>query len=144
MTQPSEVWPPHAYVPGKTPRHAENTFDTIRDTAQAGLSPDQLAETSAFLAGMRYLEAGFYWEAHEVFEPVWMALPDPCAERQFVQGLIQIANGLLKIKMGKPKAAARLHDIASPLVSGREVMGVDPDKVRVLLESLRQKIEEEL
>ena len=134
-----ELWPTYAYVPGKTPRHEDNAFDRVRETANADLSPSELADCTAFRLGLRYLEAGFYWEAHEVFEPVWMAFPDPSEERRFVQGLIQIANGFLKIRMGRPKAAARLVVIAQnlmPKAGQGAVMGVDLCDTQHMIESL--------
>ena len=100
--------PPYAYIPGKTPRHAEGFFDAIRNTAQPGMGPRALLGSAAFETGLAYLHAGFNWEAHEVFEPVWMALPAGSAGRDFVQGLIQLANARLKLEMGRPRAAARL------------------------------------
>lgn len=110
--------PAHAYVPGRNERHPEDTFDEIRQTAVPGESAHSLARCDAFVAGLHYLEAGFYWEAHEVWEPVWMALPDGSIERQFVQTLIQLANGRLKWRMGRAKAALRLVGIARALVPG--------------------------
>ena len=112
MTAGAPFRPTHAYVPGRTPRHPEGTFDALRDTARAGQMPDVLAQSAAFRAGLHYLDTGFYWEAHEVLEPVWMALPQGSAERFFVQALIQLANGRLKLVMERPKAALRLALIA--------------------------------
>ena len=107
-----EKFPTHAYVPGENARHPEGAFDPIRGTAQPGMSEAALANSDAFQMGLRYLKRGFYWEAHEVLEPVWMACPPNAVSRSVVQGLIQLANARLKVKMGKPKAAARLFDIA--------------------------------
>ncbi|MDA0961337.1 MAG: DUF309 domain-containing protein [Proteobacteria bacterium] len=112
MTEGALFRPTHAYVPGRTPRHPEGTFDALRATARAGDAPDTLARSAAFQAGLHYLDTGFYWEAHEVLEPVWMVLPRCSAERAFVQALIQLANGRLKLGMERPKAALRLALIA--------------------------------
>lgn len=133
-------WPPHAYIPGKTPRHAEDAFDPLRATASAGLDVEQLSTCDAFLVGLAYLRGGFYWEAHELFEPVWMVLPDPSRERAFVQGLIQIANGFLKLKMDRPKAADRLEGIARRHIANAgsgAVMGVERQEVLAMLGSLK-------
>ncbi len=104
--------PGHAYVPGLTERHGEDTFDDIRDTARPGMSVAELTECEAFKAGLAYLEAGYFWESHEVLEPVWLACNPAGAERLFVQGLIQLTNARLKLRMGQPKAAARIGEIA--------------------------------
>ena len=107
--------PTHAYIPGKTPRHPEDAFAAIHASVRSGMSAEELAATDAFQTGLRYLASGYCWEAHEVFEPVWMALPDG-DERRFVQALIQLANGRLKLLMDRPKAALRLAVIATDLL----------------------------
>ncbi|WP_213545720.1 DUF309 domain-containing protein [Vannielia litorea] len=102
--------PAYAYVPGRTQRHPEGAFDAIRATAE----PEPLA-SEALRTGLDWIDAGYFWEAHEVLEPVWMALPDGPA-RTGVQALIQLANAGLKARMARPAAALRLCDIAARLI----------------------------
>lgn len=109
--------PSHAYIPGQTTRHREDAFDALKKTVTYAQNAEQLAQSSAFQAGLQFLDAGFNWEAHEVFEPVWMALPVGSEERRFVQGLIQLANGRLKLRMGKPAATLRLVGLARELLT---------------------------
>ncbi len=133
------VWPVFAYVPGKTQRHPEGAFDEIRATAKPDLSAAELADCQAFRTGLLYLDAGFHWEAHEVLEPVWMVLPDDSEDRRFVQALIQLANGLLKLKMDRPKAALRLAGIARDLVPDRRtgvLMTVEIEETHQMIDSL--------
>lgn len=140
MTAPGWVRPSHAYVPGRNARHPEGAFDPIRDTAHPGMTPDALAESDAFRHGLFYIDAGFYWEAHEVLEPVWMALPEGGTERRFVQALIQTANGYLKIRMDRPRAALRLCRIARGLLpAAREtrIMGFGVGDVHAMLDSIQ-------
>lgn len=74
-----------------------------------------------------------------------MVLPTPSAERDHVQGLIQIANGFLKLKMDRPKAAARLEGIAKQLLAGDE-MRLAPQwkeaEAHALLRALGQRIKD--
>lgn len=134
--------PDHRYVPGQNARHPEDAFDEIRASAVLGYDPVQLASCEAFLAGLKYLHAGYFWEAHEVLEPVWMILPEDSAERRFVQGLIQLANGRLKLLMGRPKAALRLVGQARGLVpsgtpdSSATLMAVNVRDVHGWIDSL--------
>lgn len=131
--------PTHAYVPGQTARHAEGFLDAIRATVRGGMTPDDLAESAAFRHGLFYLETGFFWEAHEALEPVWMALPDESAERRFVQALIQTANALLKDRMNRPRAVRRICMIARDLLpAARDVtiMGVKAGAIHAILDSL--------
>jgi len=132
--------PDHKYIPGVNARHPEDTFEAIRITAIPDSSIEELANCDAFKHGLIYLEEGYYWEAHEVFEPVWMALPSDSDERRFVQGLIQLANASLKAEMGRPKAVIRLCRIARELLtsasSEHSMMGVDWTKYWLLIDKL--------
>ncbi len=101
----------HAYIPGKTERHPEGILDDLKD----GIDTQHLEKSAAWAAGLQFLRDGFFWEAHEVLEAVWMAAPENSAEKLFVQAVIQRANAALKMRMGRPKAATRLQDIADKL-----------------------------
>ncbi|QXT38221.1 DUF309 domain-containing protein [Gymnodinialimonas ceratoperidinii] len=139
--------PTHAYVPGKTPRHPEGCFDAIRDTAQPGMDARALAETDAFQTGLAYLEQGYFWEAHEVLEPVWMILPEECDARLFVQALIQLANARLKHRMERPKAALRLCAIVRGLLeetSGGVIMGIETADIVAQIDSLEGELSDDL
>ena len=145
MQRPDQL-PPYAHIPGVNPRHPEGWFDPISDTAQAGMSVAALTECAAFQSGLRYLKAEYYWEAHEVFEPVWMAL-SPGDEKQVLQALIQLANGKLKLQMGRPKAALRLCEIVEGLLadlSGNTVMGVSIADLRLDVGWLREAAKSEI
>lgn len=134
--------PPFAYVPGQTPRHAEAAFDAICETAQAAEGIAALERCAAWRTGLAWLDAGYSWEAHELFEAVWMALPQGARERQMVQGLIQVANGRLKRKMGRPRAVAKIAERAEGHVracraSGQEVMlGVPVEQLEQMVAAL--------
>lgn len=104
--------PEHRYIPGQTPRHPEDLFDDIRNTVH---SCKDLRKCHAMSMGRAFYDDGYYWEAHEVLEAVWLNLGPNSGERYAVQALIQLANGRLKLRMGMPKAAVRLADIAQDL-----------------------------
>ena len=133
--------PDHAYVPGVTKRHPEGAFDALRETVWPGMSSREIATSHAFRDGLRYLDSGYYWEAHELLEAVWQVCAEGSSERFFVQALIQSANAALKRSMGQPKAARRLTDVAraqflaarhlgGPSILGRDV---DADMTRLLV-----------
>jgi len=103
--------PPHAYVPGQNARHPEDWFDGIKASVTPDVQVDALGQTSAWLAGRAYLDAGYFWECHEVLEAVWMRCPDASPERALTQAVIQLANARLKLKMGKPRASLRLCEM---------------------------------
>ena len=103
--------PPHAYVPGFSPRHPSSLFDEFRASVTPDTPIETLHETRAFRAGRLFFDAGYYWECHEALEPVWRQTRDPSPERDIVLALIQLANARLKVLMRQPLAAARLCDM---------------------------------
>ncbi|MWD26850.1 DUF309 domain-containing protein [Aquicoccus sp. SCR17] len=109
--------PDHAYVPGRNARHAEDAFDPVKAEVTEGMGAADLARTRTWEAGQVYYREGFYWECHEVLEAVWMALPEGDSDRGAVQGLIQLANARLKLRMDKPRAARRLCALAEEAMS---------------------------
>lgn len=134
--------PPHAHIPGRTARHPEGAFDAIRDSVAPGMSPVALARSDAFITGLRFLDEGFFWEAHEVLEPVWMACPDPSPEREAVQALIQVANAGVKARMGRPRAVERIAGLVEAHLerAGRgPVLGQDLDGIRARLSDVRKE-----
>ena len=139
--------PKHAYVPGQTARHAEGRFAPVCATAQLGMSPAQLAQSEAFCTGLFYLQRGYFWEAHELFEPVWMALEEGSEERCLLQALIQLANAQLKLRMHRPKAASRLCIMVRGLLeklTGVRVMGQDISQFMARLEVVEARVDSEL
>ena len=147
MTGEEPDLPEHAYVPGLTARHAEGCFESICATAQKGMHPEQLAQSEAFCKGLYFLRCGYFWEAHELFEPVWMALEEGSDERRLLQALIQLANAQLKLKMQRPKAAKRLCIMVRGLLAkltGARVMGQEISQIVARLEAVEVCIDGEL
>lgn len=108
------------------------------------MTPETLAQSEAFLVGLRYLETGYFWEAHEVLEPVWMALPENGDHRCLVQALIQFANAQLKLEMGRPKAAKRLCGIVHGLlakIGEPVVLDVETQQLFSQLDSFEQRVD---
>ncbi|NYI26669.1 DUF309 domain-containing protein [Sulfitobacter geojensis] len=133
--------PPYAYVPGQNMRHPEDWFDAIKDTVLEGMPAADLQHTAAFRAGLIYLDAGYYWECHEVLEAVWLQTPKGTAERDMVQALIQLANARLKVRMRRPRAAQRLCNMVEGHLQeyaiDQPILGVLPDSVMVHVAQVR-------
>ena len=136
--------PPHAYVPGQNARHPDDWFDTIKDSVTPGMPVSALGQTQAFHAGLAYLEAGYFWECHEVLEAVWLHTPQDTPEREMVQALIQLANAQLKIRMDRPKAAKRLCEMVQNHLQRIEgegaILGRRPEDVRMILNGVRNAL----
>jgi len=56
-----------------------------------------------FRSGVAMFNGVRYWHAHEEWETLWRAAPE--AERDFYQGLIQIAAGLLHLQRRNARGA---------------------------------------
>lgn len=136
--------PPHAYVPGQNTRHPEEWFDAVKRSVSSDLPLEDLQHTAAFRAGLIYLDAGFYWECHEVLEAVWMHTPKDTTERALVQALIQLANAQLKVLMERPRAARRLCDMVEghlrKCCGEQSILGVRIEMVLGRVEKLRQHL----
>lgn len=89
---PKDPFPPVAFISGRTPRPSDSP----------ALPPED-----AFLRGIDLYHAGYLWEAHEQWESVWRASSDP-VQRDFLQGLVQIAASVLKARSGNARGAAKL------------------------------------
>jgi uncharacterized protein len=82
----------------------------VESTAQAGELPrgrtPPLAPADAdelFRRGVSLFNGVRYWHAHEAWETLWRAAPDE--ERDFFQGLIQLAAGLLHLQRRNRRGA---------------------------------------
>lgn len=103
--------PSHAFVPGRTPRPSD---------------APPLPPAQAFLRGIDLYHAGYLWEAHEQWESAWR-LSEGATEREFLQGLIQLAASVLKGRSGTAGGAAKLARRARERfarVPGERFMGV--------------------
>jgi len=56
--------------------------------------------------GLRLYNAGEFFAAHEAWESVWLAAPEP--QKTFLQGVIQISAALHHLQRGNNLGAARL------------------------------------
>ena len=99
------------YVPGQTARPDLTLFEPLKDN----LSLATLSTARAWTEGHTLFQNGYFWEAHELWEAVWMVCPKGSPEKTFLQLWIQIANGRLKHRMGRPKAVTRLIAICEEL-----------------------------
>lgn len=104
--------PPYAYVPGRNAHPTADPGGHSRHRAGTReshcLPPGRWHCCAAYLFGCDLYNHGYWWEAHEAWESVWLNSGDPI-QRHYFQGLIQVANAHLKLEMGRPRAVARLR-----------------------------------
>src|SRR5580704_17466415 len=102
--------PGWAYVPGET---ADTEPDHQALWQAKALLPSQFfgfvpARHPALRYGVALNDGGYFWESQEVLEAVWAAAPQGGRERILLRACIQVANANLRLRMDKPRAAARL------------------------------------
>ena len=100
--------PPQPHFPGRNARPDDSVFAPLKATLVGCETPDALQQSAVFAAGFEAFHAGYFWEAHELWEPVWLQLPPASRERHVLQGLIQLANAALKRRMGLGAASDRI------------------------------------
>lgn len=143
------AWPLPAqpYIPGRSDRPENGLISYLAETAPQLTDPEKWMENEAYLAGLWLYTHGYFWEAHEVWEPVWQNARPNSPERILLQALIQTANAGLKIAMERSEAARKLAFIASDLLheavlSGRDrVMGVNLHAASSLAEAFALALE---
>jgi uncharacterized protein len=138
-------WPLPAtpYRPGQTARPgSDGLLSRLAQTAPNPTRPEDWRSNTAYRAGWRLFAHGYGWEAHEVWEPVWMHCRPNSAERHLMQGLIQLANARLKLAMGRASAARRLVVLAQGLLgegargTAAPLMGVDTGALHITVTAL--------
>ena len=101
---PHRSFPTYAYLPG---RHPHPVRDTDGHSYGVHLNRDAANAETELYWGADLFDAGFYWEAHEAWEPLWQAALQGSAERSILKGLILLAAAGLKLREDKKVAALR-------------------------------------
>jgi hypothetical protein len=93
-----------------------------------GFAADQWRACGAYLYGVDLFNHGYWWEAHEAWEALWLAAGQETPTGRFLQGLIQIAAAQLKRFTGEARGARLLTGsgvaklaVAEPVFLGIEV-----------------------
>ncbi|MGB5213166.1 MAG: DUF309 domain-containing protein, partial [Anderseniella sp.] len=125
------------HVPGSGSAPDLVPLEQAKDLTPAVTRAAEWQGNVPYLYGHDLLQAGYNWEAHEVWEAVWLATPANGPERLLLQALIQKANARLKSAMQRENAAIRLQEQVEELridligrLGGRVemYMGVSIDK----------------
>lgn len=105
-----EVMPPYTYVPGQQP-HPIRDPDGHRygqpEPSVDHFDPTKWAECTPYLFGVDLFNAGFYWESHEQWEAVWLAVGRRGTTADLLKGLIKFSAAGVKHLEGRPVGVAR-------------------------------------
>ena len=126
------VLPVYAHIPGTTARPQNGPVAEIVGEVPDRTEAAKWQSNRPYLYGFVLYRGGFYWEAHEVWEAVWLVCRPNSSERLLLQALIQLTNAALKERMAKDKAVRRLLEDAGRLL-GEVIVAAAPDARRCAL-----------
>ena len=107
------TFPPYRFIPGKSPhptRDPEGHSYNKPLEQLASFENSQWQSCNAYLYGIDLFNHGYWWEAHETLEAVWVAAGRQTQTGIFIQGLIQVAVAHLKKLQGH-------HDLAKHMAT---------------------------
>lgn len=131
----ARVFPAYRFVPGKTPHPVRDPEGHSYNKSAPQLPPfaaDQWQACEEYLYGIDLFNHGYWWEAHEALEAVWVAAGRQTETGLFIQGLIQIAVAQLKRLQGFDDVAHRMAQDGldkMKLIHG-VFMGIDVESLR--------------
>jgi hypothetical protein len=104
--------PPYSYVPGGPwphPTGSPQGHSFGRAASKAALTDGlQRAISPQYLRGVALFNAGYYWEAHEVWEELWHAYGRRGVLADVVKALIKLAAAGVKVREGQ-EHGVRIH-----------------------------------
>lgn len=92
----------YRYVPGKTAHPHRGQIPPPPPLLKGG------KENEGFRYGVDLFNHGYWWEAHEAWESVWLSGDKKSPEGQCLQGLIQYSGAILKCYQGEHRGLPRL------------------------------------
>jgi hypothetical protein len=121
--------PARRHIPGSATVPDRAPLDAVKALTPRRVTHATWREAPAYAYGLHLYAHGFFWEAHEVWEAVWLATAPNSQERHLLAGLIQLANASLKLEMAQPKAALRLLRASQDHLAecrNSSLLGLDP------------------
>lgn len=104
-------FPSYRFIPGKTPHPTRDpqghSYNKPREKLPS-FNPEDWDSCEIYLYGVDLFNYGYWWEAHETWEVIWIAAGKRTKTGLYIQGLIQIAAAHLK-------GSQEHHDAASNL-----------------------------
>ncbi|TPJ38283.1 DUF309 domain-containing protein [Mesorhizobium sp. B2-6-5] len=141
---PEKNFPTYAYLPGKNPHPVRNPLGHSYQSEPAIVAVGDALNSNVFRWGVDLFNHGYYWEAHEAWEPLWHAAKQNTERRQLFKGLILLAASGVKIREGKRIAAARhasraaalfRHLVGLPSRFFEDALGMTPAALAVYAET---------
>jgi len=132
--------PARPHLPGVNARPVGGPLAAAAADARRSFDPAAWSSSAAYLYGFDLTAGGFFWEAHEVWEPAWARCLPNSRERAVLRGLIQCANAGLKSAMGRHGATTRLLRLAeaefAEAAGATAALGIEPARAAAALRRL--------
>src|SRR5271163_4645548 len=101
----SEALPPYSYVPGGPWPHPisspqGHSYGRAASKVRSATEPPG-PRSPQFLRGVALFNAGYYWEAHEVWEGLWHAYGRKGVHADVIKALIKLAAAGVKVREGQ-------------------------------------------
>jgi hypothetical protein len=103
---PDRPFPPYAYRPGRTPHPTRDPDGHSYGTEHEIREPPDTREWRTcrdYLYGIDLFNHGFYWEAHEAWEGLWVACGRRGPTATYLQALINLAAAGFKARWGSAR-----------------------------------------
>ena len=123
---------------------APENADLLEEGVEAFTREHEEAYPRQFIEGIRYFNQRNYYDAHEVWEEIWLHASGD--EKVFYQMLIQSAVGLHHYERGNARGARGMYNAAAEKLRQlpREFMSLDLDRFsRDLTDSLKAACEDD-
>ena len=107
---PDVSLPAYAFVPGRNPHPITDPLGHSfgkPHVVPEPLDPERPNASCEFLTAIDLFNAGFYWEAHEAWESLWIAAGRSGIVADFLKGLIKLAAAGVKAREGQPVGVVR-------------------------------------
>jgi uncharacterized protein len=106
---PDDPFPAYSYVPGRFPHPTRDAAGHSfgHEVSVASFSADDWKHCGPYLFGLDLFNHGFYWEAHEQWEAVWLAAGRTGVIADLLKGLIKLAAAGVKVREGQPNGVRR-------------------------------------
>lgn len=104
--------PPYTYVPGYAP-HPVSAPD---GHMQQSRLPETWSQQDHLEWGSRLFKHGYYWEAHEAWEHLWLVLGRTSKDALTIKGLIKLSASAVKCREGNATGAIRHASRAAELL----------------------------
>lgn len=118
---PERQLPERPYVPGRGP-HPSTSLTTLPSEPDPPSTwngtEHSLRSQPNYRWGIDLYNHGYYWEAHESWEALWIQATRGADVHTFLQGLIQCAAAALKARMDQPAACTALAKRGLAKLSG--------------------------